>query len=96
MSYSDEKIQKVWEKGTIVTYFDKDKYRKDHCNAWIMRTEYGKRNSLYGWEVHHNKSKEGDELEKLSPLQWKNNVTTGEGTLKCPVTAEGSINVEKK
>lgn len=50
----------------------------------------------YGWEIDHIDPNGGDNLSNLRPLQWKNNVTTGEGRLKCPVTAKGNENVEKE
>jgi len=96
MSYDDEKIQNVWKKGSIVGNLNKDKYRKDQCGAWIQRDRYGNRNSTLGWEIDHINPKGGDGLSNLRPLQWKNNVTKGEGRLKCLVTAEGYSNVEKK
>ena len=53
MSFSDEVVQRVWEKGRIVSNYDKDKYRKDQCGAWITRAQYGNRDSMYGWEIDH-------------------------------------------
>jgi len=96
LSLSEDTVQKGWEKGKIVANYDKDKYRKDQCDAWITRTEYGNRGSLYGWEIDHILPEGGDNLSNLRPLQWKNNVTKSEGRLKCPVTAEGNKNVEKE
>ena len=34
-NFSEEKIQKVWEKGQTVENFDSTKYRKDCCDAWM-------------------------------------------------------------
>jgi len=96
MSFSDEKIQQVWEKGTTVENYDKDKYRKDKCGAWMDREKYGDRNSMLGWEIDHIDPKGSDDLSNLRPLQWKNNVAKGEGRLECPVTADGNNNVERK
>lgn len=96
MSYDDKMIEDVWMKGRKIINTNPNMWRKDQCGAWIKRKQYGIRDSLYGWEIHHIKNVGGDGLENLIPLQWKNNVVTGEGQLKCPVTAEGSKNVEKK
>lgn len=95
MGVSEETIQKVWEKGKIVSNNSPDVWRKDQCGAWIKRTEHGNRDSQYGWEIDHISPDGGDSLSNLRPLQWKNNVATGEGRLKCPVTAQGTRNVEK-
>jgi 5-methylcytosine-specific restriction endonuclease McrA len=99
MAFTEEIIQKVWEKGTIVANNDKDKWRKDHCTAWIARKHYGNRNSTYGWEIDHIKpvSDGGtDELSNLRPLQWQNNVHTSDGRLKCLIESDGINNIEKK
>lgn len=94
--FSEDTVQKVWEKGTVVPNNDPDKWRKDACKAWISREKYGDRNSTYGWEIDHIKPEsEGgtDDLSNLRPLQWENNVATQAGRLKCPVTSNGTQNV---
>ena len=95
MSFSEDMIQKVWEKGKIVPNYDKDKYRKDQCDAWIQRDKHGDRDSIYGWEIDHIDPDGGDDLSNLRPLQWENNVATGEGRLKCVVTSDGNKNIRK-
>jgi hypothetical protein len=96
MSFSDENVQKIWEKGEIVEGQDSTKWRKDQCGAWIYKAAYGNRNSEFGWEADHIDPHGGDDLANLRPLQWKNNLGKGEGRLKCPVTADGINNIEKK
>lgn len=96
MGFSEEKVQKVWEKGRIVSNDYANEWRKDQCDAWIKRTRYGDRDSLYGWEIDHISPEGGDNLSNLRPLQWKNNLAKSEGRLKCPVTAEGDRNVERE
>ena len=93
MSFDEEMIQKVWEKGKTISGADKDKWRKDQCNAWIQRGKHGDRASKYGWEIDHINPKGGNDLSNLRPLQWENNVATGEGRLKCVVTSKGNKNV---
>jgi hypothetical protein len=95
MPWSDADIQKVWEKGKVVSNNDKDRWRKDDCDAWIGRQEYGNRNSQYGWEIDHVNPSGGDQLSNLRPLQWQNNVDKSDGRLKCNVTASGTDNVKK-
>ncbi len=83
-------VQSVWQKGAIVPSYDPSVYRKDQCGAWMQRTQYGNRNSPYGWEVHHITaiSRGGsDGVSNLQPLQWRNNLATGDGGLRCAVTA---------
>lgn len=99
MAFSEEIIQKVWEKGTIVPNSDKEKWRKDQCSAWINRNQYGNRNSIYGWEIDHItpiSNGGGDELSNLRPMQWQNNLHTSDGRLKCLIISDGNKNIEKK
>lgn len=96
VKFSEEKIQKVWEKGTIVSGSDPNVWRKDHCGAWIGRKYHGKQDS-FGWEIDHivPESEGGtDDLFNLRPLQWENNRATADsGRLKCVVRSAGQSNV---
>ena len=95
MAWSDEMIQKVWEKGKEVSGNDPNVWRKDECGAWIGRQQYGNRDSQYGWEVDHIAPGGADILSNLRPLQWQNNVDKSDGRLKCNITASGKVNVTK-
>ena len=46
--FSEEEIQKVWEKGIILDPEYKDQWRNDLAGAVMRREDYGDRNSLYG------------------------------------------------
>ena len=87
MSFSDERIQQVWEKGKITGDYSPDSWRKDECNVWIKRDDYGNRNSKYGWEIDHISPGGSDKLSNLRPLQWQNNTDKSDGRLKCNVTS---------
>ena len=98
MSFSDDMIQQVWEKGTVVQGNNSNHWRKDACNAWIGRNFYGNRQAQYGWEIDHitPSSQDGsDALSNLRPLQWENNASTQDGRLTCPVTASGTKNIRR-
>jgi hypothetical protein len=98
MAFSEETIQKVWEKATTVAGYNTSVWRKDQCGAWIGRDYYGNRNSDYGWEIDHitPASKGGsDSLYNLRPLQWKNNASRQDDSLVCRITASGKKNIEK-
>ena len=95
MAFSNEEIQKVWEKGSVVTGKDPSQWRKDQCSAWIGRSFYGNRDSIYGWEVDHiDHDTDNNSLANLRPLQWKNNAVRSDGNLSCAVTAIGERNIE--
>lgn len=73
-------INAVWNRARIVAGYDSNTWRKDNCNAWINRSEYGQ-TSKYGWEIDHiyPVSKGGsDDLNNLQPLQWQNNRRKGD------------------
>ena len=95
----DERIiNEVWEKATVVDNFDPKQFRKDACGAWIIRSHYGQRTSLYGWEVDHiypQSQGGGDELENLRAMQWENNQAKGDDypSYKAAVRSEGKKNV---
>lgn len=93
--FSDGDVQRVWEKGKIVSNYDPIEYRKDACEAWIIRKKYGDRSSKYGWEIDHiiPESQGGsDSLSNLRPLQWENNAKKSDGRLICTVKASGKEN----
>jgi hypothetical protein len=50
--YTDDELNQIWEKASVIDNFDSTIYRKDACGAWIMRDKYGT-NSPFGWEVDH-------------------------------------------
>ena len=97
MGFSQEDLAKVWQKATFVSQENESKgFRKDHCTAWIRWSDYGNRNSVYGWEVDHITTKDdggGDEISNLRPLHWKNNVSKSSGRLVCVVRSDGNKNV---
>lgn len=95
MSFSEDTIQKVWEKGVVVPGNNRNIWRQDQCGAWIGRSYYGNRNSQYGWEIDHITPESeggGDGISNLRPLQWGNNAVRQAGRLTCPVTASGKDN----
>jgi hypothetical protein len=92
MSFSSQDIQQVWQKGQITANNDPNVWRKDDCGAWINRSHYGNRNSVYGWEIDHITPGGTDHISNLRPLQWQNNVSKSDGRLKCVVHSVGTAN----
>lgn len=97
-SFSKDIIVQVWEKATIVSGQDSNKWRKDYADAWICRSSYGKTTDG-GWEIdHQNPTSNGgtDDLENLVPLHWKNNRTKSADYPKwqTSITSKKSENIE--
>jgi len=96
MSFSPEKVEQVWQKGTALQGIDPNIWRKDACGAWIYHASHnGRRENPvdYEWEIDHINPNGGDDIANLRPLQWKNNLAKGEGRLTCAVTSDGNHNV---
>lgn len=106
--YTEDTKKKVWEKGIIDPRYPKDKVRKDACGAWIIWTEFGKKESPFGWEIDHiypealyrlhnaTDEKNINDLTNLRPLHWKNNKSKGAHypTYQAAVKADGDKNVD--
>lgn len=83
MSFSEQDIEAVWNKGRVIPDFASDIWRWDVCGTVMKRSEHGNRNSKYGWEIDHINPNGNDSLSNLQPLQWENNVSKSDGKLPC-------------
>jgi hypothetical protein len=97
MTFSEEIIQKVWEKGKIAKNNNPNIYRKDECGAWIKRDQYSMTGETlsYGWSIDYiiPLSKGGNnDLSNLRPLQWENHCSIDNGKHGRKIISEGVIN----
>lgn len=101
-NWTEEEIQKIWDKAQIVVGYNPFLWRKDQCGAWIYRLHYGgaspnESHTSFKWQIDHIKpeSKDGEDVvSNTRPLQWYNNVSRQNGRLKTKITALGNKNVE--
>jgi hypothetical protein len=80
LPFSEELIDQVWAKGQLTSY-NNDLFRKDIYGNLMFRFDYGKTDSILGWEIDHIKPKSlggSDNLNNLQPLQWQANRTKGD------------------
>lgn len=67
----------IWNKGKLIENYDRNVWRRDMYGRAMKYTEYGKRDSEYGWEIDHIKQVQfggTDDMNNLRPLNWKSNV----------------------
>lgn len=81
----------VWLSAAVIPGKDISLWRQDPCGAPMYWHDYGKTNSLYGWEVDHITPVNlggTDALANLQALQWKNNRHKADtvGVNYCAVT----------
>lgn len=80
--FSEYVKEAVWNKARIVPgVINSSELRQDIAGAWIKKSEYGNRQSPWGWEIDHIKPESlygSDNLDNLQPLQWENNVSKGD------------------
>ena len=106
MAWSEQQIQYVWNRATAVEGFDKSRFRKDACGAWIILDKYGDKDSLYGWEIDHIvpqslleekgfSQEDIDNNDNLRALQHENNASKSDDypSYTAVVTSEGTENV---
>jgi hypothetical protein len=95
MLCTEEIIQKVWEKGIVVMNNDPKYWRKDECGAWMLRSGYGRQESLFSWEINYinpQTQNGGQEIANLRPMQWKNNIHKQGDDTVCVIKAVGVEN----
>ena len=76
-SSRSSRVVAVWEKGFATLGYDAAMFRKDKYGALMKRSEYGNRESPYGWEIDHivpESKGGGSDMDNLRPLNWETKV----------------------
>ena len=92
INFKPAELDAIWEKANPAST-QPAVFRKDAAGAWIKRSDYGRQDSEYGWEVDHIKplSKNGEtKLYNLRPLLHQYNASKGDSypIWKAAVTAD--------
>jgi hypothetical protein len=78
MDWAESLIKKlVWYKASPVPGLDPIEWRRDAFNNLIRYSDYGNRQSDYGWEIDHIDPNGGEHLGNFQPLHWLSNVRKG-------------------
>lgn len=88
MTFSDETIQMVWDKGRGTADREASIWRKDECGAWIRREHYGNKSSEYGWRIQNVSPGGPDEVGNLRPFHLLNSFDRNAGKTSCHLTAD--------
>lgn len=76
----EQKKIAVWIKGHPIQGYDSSVWRRDDFGHAIRFSDYGDRNSDYGWEIDHvvaNALHGSDNLSNLRPLHCLRNASLG-------------------
>ena len=80
-AWSDQIKKAVWEKGLTIQEYSSEILRWDKYATPMKWSDFGNRESKYGWEIDHIKPVlyyGNDSLDNLQPLNWKNNAEKGD------------------
>ena len=88
MKFSDEIVQRVWEKARGMPDRDPIEWRKDECGAWINRGQYGNTISGFGWKIENTSPGGPDDLNHLRAFHCDNSFDRGTGQPHRRVTAD--------
>ncbi len=80
MSTLEQRKLAAWRKARVAVGHDPAHARQDEFGWWIVWSEYGNRNSAWGWEIDHGVPTVlggTDSLANLRALHWRNNASLG-------------------
>lgn len=82
-NFSKERLDQIWEKGSIIRGKNADLYRKDKFGNEMYKPSYGK-TSPKGWNVDHSKPQALGGTDHLNNLQLMNSRANSSKNDKYP------------
>lgn len=98
-NFDPEILESIWNRAMEMEGLDSNLFRKDACGAVMARSQYGMRDSNFGWEVDYVYPIEmggDDNIENLRAMQWQNVESKGSDfpVYKSAVSFKGFENVD--
>lgn len=98
-NFALEMVESIWNRAAEMEGLDPKLFRKDAYGAVMARSQYGMRDSNFGWEIDHVYpiAMGGDDnIENLRAMQWENVESKGSDfpVYKSAVSFKGFENVE--
>lgn len=98
-NFDPEILESIWNRAMEMEGLDPKLFRKDACGAVMARSQYGMRDSNFGWEIDHVYpiAMGGDDnIENLRAMQWQNVESKGSNfpVYNSAVSFKGFENVE--
>lgn len=88
MVFSDELIEKVWQKARATSKLSSETWRQDECGAWMRRDHYGLDRSEFSWKIENISLGGPDTLENLRPFHRANLYDHANRRATCHITAD--------
>ena len=88
MDFTEEMIEKIWEKGRAMPDQDSTEWRKDQCGAWIRHDAYEQEHSDYGWKIVSVLPSDSGAYDHLRPFHRENGFNVASGSARCNITAD--------
>lgn len=88
MTFDEEIVQAVWQKGRAMSDRNPSEWRKDQCGAWIRRDQFENTHSEFGWKILKVVAGGGNDPGSLQPFQRENSFDIENGRPQCRVTAD--------
>lgn len=88
MTFDEDTIQIIWEKGRVMQDHDATQWRKDECGAWIYREHYGVTDTEFGWKIEKVMPDVSERADSFRPFHHRNSYNIANGAPHCHVTAD--------